>query len=145
MSPENCRRVQAACVQAAALFGSELWWKGEGAHGTKNRKEDLWKLVNQEVRLTLGAFRITNQGALSSDSALGQRLQSALGCWNSREDTVLLGVASPLDASTTIEEEAAAALEAKRVDRPGLAIFTDGSCLENGATGYAVTWKKGLT
>jgi len=37
----------------------------------------------------------------SSDSALGQRLQSALGCWNGREETVLLEVASPLDASTT--------------------------------------------
>jgi len=27
LSPENCRRVQSTCVQAAALFGSELWWK----------------------------------------------------------------------------------------------------------------------
>jgi len=27
-------------VQAAALFGSELWWKGEDAHGIKNRQED---------------------------------------------------------------------------------------------------------
>jgi len=37
---------------------------------------------------------------------------------------------------TTIEEGTTAALEA---------IFTDGSCLENGATGYAVTWKKGTS
>jgi len=81
----------------------------------------------------------------ASNSALGQRLQSALGCWNGREGTVLLEVASPLDASTTIEEEVAAALEAKQLDRPGLTIFTDGSCLENGATGHAATWKKGLT
>jgi len=34
LSPENCRRVQAACVQAAALFGAELWWKGDGAQAT---------------------------------------------------------------------------------------------------------------
>jgi len=81
----------------------------------------------------------------ASDSVLGQRLQSALGCWNGREDTVPLEVASPLEASTTIEEEAAVALGAKRLDRHGLTIFTDGSCLENGAPGYAVTWKKGLT
>ena len=52
-------------------------------------------------------------------------------------------MASPLDASTTIEEETAAALEARRLGRPGLSIFTDGSRLENGATVYAVTWKKG--
>jgi len=59
--------------------------------------------------------------------------------------TVLLEVASPLDATTTIEEAEAAANEAKRTDRPGLTIFTDGSRLENGATGYAVAWKNGQT
>ena len=113
------------------------------------RRESVQKLVNQEARLTTGAFRTTNQGALSleseikpatvqldnrlrrftlrlaslpkgdqarelvgaSDSFLGKRLQSALGCWNGREDTVLLEVASPLDASTTIDEETAAARE----------------------------------
>jgi len=36
-------------------------------------------------------------------------------------------------------------LEARRLDRPGLSIFTDGSRLENGATGYAVAWKKGAS
>jgi len=66
---------------------------------------------------------------------LGQRLKSALGCWNGRQFTVLLEVASPLEAATAIEEEAAAALEAKRLDRPGLTTFTDGSRLENEATG----------
>jgi len=61
-SPENCRRI---CPSR-----SELWWKGEDAHGTKNRQEDLQKLVNQEAWLTLGAFRTTNPGALSSESGL---------------------------------------------------------------------------
>ena len=145
------------------------------------RLETAQKVVNQEARLTTGAFRTTNQGALSLESgikpavaqldnrlrrfalrlaslskgdqarelvgaagALGQRLQSALGCWNGREETVLLEVATPLEATITIEEEAAAALEARSSNRPGLTIFTDGSRLENGATGYAVTWKKGF-
>jgi len=35
--------------------------------------------------------------------------------------------------------------EAQISGRPGLTIFTDGSRLENGATGYAVAWKKGDT
>ena len=35
--------------------------------------------------------------------------------------------------------------EAQLSGRPGLTIFTDGSKLENGATGYAVAWKKGDT
>jgi len=50
LSLENCRRVQSACAQAAALFGSELWWKGENAHGMVGRREDIQKLVNQEAR-----------------------------------------------------------------------------------------------
>jgi len=54
-------------------------------------------------------------------------------------------VASPLDATATIDEETAATLEARRLGRPGLSIFTDGSRLENGATGYAATWKKAHT
>ena len=56
LSPENCRRVQAACVQAAALFGSELWSKGDGAHGTKNRQEDVQKVINQEARAHTGSL-----------------------------------------------------------------------------------------
>jgi len=181
LSSENCRRVQTACVQAAALFGAELWWKGDNVHGMGGRRDAVQRLVNQEAQLTTGAFRTTNQGALSlesgikpaatqldnrlrrfalrlaslprgdqarrlveaSGSSIEQRLQSALGCWNGREETVLLEVASPLEASTTIEEEAAAAREANRLNRPGLTNFTDGSRPENGATGYAVTWKKG--
>jgi len=39
----------------------------------------------------------------------------------------------------------AAANEANRTDRLGLTTFTDGPRLENGATGYAVAWKKGQT
>jgi len=38
------------------------------------------------------------------DSMLGQRLQSFLGCWNGREETVLLEVAFPPEATTAIEE-----------------------------------------
>ena len=157
--------------------------EGRRSPGHRWPQEGVQKLVNQEARLTLGAFRTTNHGALSlesglrlattqldnrlrrfalrlaslprgdqareltgaADSALGQRLQSHLGCWNGREETVLLEVASPLDATTTIEEAEAAANEAKRTDRPGLTIFTDGSRLENGATGYVVIWKNGQT
>ena len=78
----------------------------------------------------------------ASDSAFGQRLQSHLGCWNGRDETVLLNVASPQEATATIEEEAAAANEARQTTWPGLTTSTDGSRLENGATGYAVTWKR---
>ena len=50
-----------------------------------------------------------------------------------------------LGATITIEEEVAAANEARQADRPGFTVFVDGSRLENGTTGYTVAWKKGQT
>ena len=46
LSPESCRRVQAAWVQAAALFGAELRWKGGEEKGTLGNRDDIQKLVN---------------------------------------------------------------------------------------------------
>ena len=80
--------------------------------------------------------------AMDGEGEFGQRLRSFLGCWNGREDTVLLEAAFPLEATVVIEQEAAAARKA-RLDLPCLTIFTDGARLENGATGYAAVWKKG--
>jgi len=48
--PHNCRQIQAACVQAAVLFGAELWWKSDGEQGTKGAAGGLQKLANQEAR-----------------------------------------------------------------------------------------------
>jgi len=141
--------VQTACVQAAALFGAELWLKGSDAYGSAGRQDNVQKVINQEARLTLGAFRTTNQGALSLESGLrpaaaqldnrlrryalrlaslprgdqaremfeamdgegefGQRLRSFLGCWNGKEETVLMETATPLEAIVVVEEEDAAA------------------------------------
>jgi hypothetical protein len=54
LSPDNCRKVMVACVQSVAMFGSELWWKGDQAHGTIGRAADLQILVKQGARVTLG-------------------------------------------------------------------------------------------
>ena len=70
LSPANCRKVMTACIQSVAMFGSELWWKGEYVTGTKGRAEDLQLLVNQEARATTGCFRTTSLGALSMESGL---------------------------------------------------------------------------
>ena len=66
----NCRKAMTACVQSVAMFGAELWWKGEGVRGMAGRAEDLQKIVNQEVRAVTGAFRTTNLGALAMESGL---------------------------------------------------------------------------
>jgi len=70
LSPDNCRKVMTACVQSAAMFGAELWWKGDQVRGTMGQADELQLLVNQEARATTGCFRTTNLGALSMESSL---------------------------------------------------------------------------
>jgi len=70
LSPANCRKVMTACVQSIAMFGSELWWKGDHVRGTIGQADELQQLANQEARATTGCFRTTNLGALSMDSGL---------------------------------------------------------------------------
>jgi len=70
LSPANCRKVMMACIQSVAMFGSELWWKGDLAQGTIGRANELQLLINQEARATTGCFRTTNLGALSMESGL---------------------------------------------------------------------------
>jgi hypothetical protein len=41
LSPVNCRKVMTACIQSVAIFGSELWWKGDGVVGTMGRADEL--------------------------------------------------------------------------------------------------------
>jgi len=55
---------------------------------------------------------------------------------------LLLEEPEALDAETIQEDEKTAKAEAEQI-RPGLTIFTDGSRLDSGATGYAVAWQNG--
>jgi hypothetical protein len=75
-----------------------------------------------------------------TDSELGKRLKSFLDCPGSKEPTVLLEMATPLDVSITADEGAQAERIAKE-DRPDLVMWTDGSKLDGGAVGYAVMWR----
>ena len=72
LSPANCRKVATACIQSAAKFGLELWWKGYHVRGTIGQANDLRLvlLVNQEAGGTTGCFRTTNLGVLSMESGL---------------------------------------------------------------------------
>jgi len=76
---------------------------------------------------------------------LGNRLASALSyTWTETEATVLLEEPETFDAELIQEEREEAKKEADKA-RPGLTMFTDGSRLEDGAAGYAVSWKNGQT
>jgi ribonuclease HI len=73
---------------------------------------------------------------------IGKRLENALGYAGRTEATVLLEEPEAFDAETIQEDEKAAKIEAE-CPRLGLTVFTDGSRLDSGAAGYAVTWQKG--
>jgi len=70
LSPANRRNVMAPCFQSVAMFGSELWWKGDHVRGTMGQADEQQLLVNQEARATTGCFGTTNLGALSMESGL---------------------------------------------------------------------------
>lgn len=80
----NCRKVMVVCVRSVAMFGSELWWKGNQVHGTIGRAADLQTPVNHEARATLGAFRSTNLGW----PRIGVRDQQCFGPARQPEETV---------------------------------------------------------
>jgi len=181
LSPANCRKVMTACIQSVAMFGSELWWKGDHVWGTMGQANELQLLVNQEARATTGCFWTTNLGALSMESGLraattqlenrqrrfglrllslpegdqarevvgaptgiGRQLKNALAYGGQTERTVLLEELETCNVELLQEEEAKAKVAAEGT-RPGLTMFTDGSRLDGGATGYSVVWKKGQT
>ena len=63
---EWVRAVQVACVQAVALYGSDLWCDPKEI----GRREDLQLLLNRQARLTLGALPTTPVGLLMRHSGL---------------------------------------------------------------------------
>jgi hypothetical protein len=65
LNPEGCQRIQIAAVQAVALYGAELWWKGQ-----KNSTQEVQMILNEQGRRTTGCFRTTPQGALMNDAGL---------------------------------------------------------------------------
>jgi len=81
---------------------------------------------------------------VGAPTGIGRRLTNTLVHSGLTESTVLLEEPETLDAELLQEEEAEAKAEAERT-RPGLTMFTDGSRLDDGVTGYSVVWKQGLT
>ena len=64
--PERVRAVQIACVQAVALYGSELWWDPREI----GRQEDRQLLRNRQARSTLGVLPTTPMVAHMRESGL---------------------------------------------------------------------------
>ena len=52
-------------MQSVALYGAELWWKGQ-----KNYEKDLQKLINRQARSITGMYRSSLISPLMNDSGL---------------------------------------------------------------------------
>ena len=81
---------------------------------------------------------------VGAPTGIGRQLTNALAFGGRTENSVTLEEPETVDAELLQAEEAEQKSEAERT-RPGLTMFTDGSRLDGGATGYAVVWKKGQT
>ena len=68
---EACQRIQIAAVQAVALYGAEVWWKGQ-----KNGAQEVKMILNEQGTRITGGFCTTPQGALMYDA--GQRAANAI-------------------------------------------------------------------
>jgi len=75
LSLEGCKRIQVAAVQAVALYGSEMWWRGQ-----KNRAQEVQMMLNEQGRRVTGCYRTTPQGALMNNAGL----RPATGLLNNR-------------------------------------------------------------
>jgi len=82
------------------------------------------------------------RGIMGAHSAIGRRLEASIGYSGRVEGTEMVSRPVKTDAVRIVEEQKRAIEEAEK-DREGLTIFTNGSRLESGATGYGMAWKAG--
>jgi len=71
LNPDGFQQIQVAAIQAIALYGAELWWKGQ-----QNRVNEVQKILNEQGRGVTGCFRTTPQRARMNDAGL--RLANAI-------------------------------------------------------------------
>jgi hypothetical protein len=65
MTPENVRKIMIATVQASALFGSKIWWRGQ-----KNREEDIQKMLNSTAWAITGCMKSTPTAPLIAEASV---------------------------------------------------------------------------
>jgi len=131
-------------VQPQAASGQPTWGALSMESGLRPAGAQL---ENRRRRLGLRLLSLlqgdqAREVAIGAPTAIGRRLMNALAYSGRIESTVLLEEPETLDAELLQEEEAEAKAEAEKV-RLGLTVFTDGSRLDDGASGYSVIWKNG--
>ncbi len=63
--PGLVRQIQLAVVQSTALYGLELWWKGQ-----KNHEQTFQKLLNRQARSITGMYPSTPVHPLLCEAGL---------------------------------------------------------------------------
>jgi len=101
------------------------------------------QLENRQRRFRLWLLRDT--GDCGGVDKLGRRLTNVVAYTGQVESTVLSEEPETLNAPLLKEEEGKEAKAEAEKTRPGLTMFTDGSRMEDGAAGYVVAWKKGVS
>jgi len=104
------------------------------------------QLENRQRRFTARLLSLPAgseaRGIVGVQSAIGRRLETSIGYSERMEETEITRKPEKMEAVRIVKERGRAIEEAEK-DREGLTLFTDGSRLKSGATGYAVTWKAG--
>lgn len=65
LAPGLVRRIQVAAVQSVALYGAELWWRGQ-----KDRKDGIQLMINRGARKVTGMLKTTPTGPLVWEAGL---------------------------------------------------------------------------
>lgn len=65
LAPGLVRRIQVAAVQSIALYGTELWWRGQKTMSCK-----VQQLINRQARAITGMYPSTPIQALMSEAGL---------------------------------------------------------------------------
>jgi ribonuclease HI len=65
LPPGLARRIQVAAVQSVALFGAELWWRGQ-----KDRLDGIQTMINRQARAVTGMLKTTPVGPLVKEAGL---------------------------------------------------------------------------
>ena len=141
---ENIRRTQMTCAQAVAMYGSELWWKGELAEHESGRTDASERtapstLPPQPSGMTVCAtYGIPSRGRPGGTAHRGPDQTSGHMAGGHREvrNNIPAG-GHPAQGGRHHLRPRGSEIEAQK-PRPGLTLWTEGSRQDSGACGC---WK----
>jgi ribonuclease HI len=65
LAPGLVHRIQVAAVQSVALYGAELWWRGQ-----KDQLTGMQRMINRQARAITGMLKTTPIGLLNREAGL---------------------------------------------------------------------------